>query len=330
MQTFSRSALLCALGGLLGPGGWPAPLTAEPPSVRGPDPNAAGVLVAARVNGEAITAADVAREVDRLGAHGSSPRTDPALLAQLCDHLIDRRLAEQRLAALGLSASEADLDLALERLEKQLAAQNIRPADHYRQIGQTRAEVRAALRWRLSWQAYLARQLTDENLQKYFAQHAREFDGTRLRIAQILLKPADDGAAARQAAEEQAVDIRRQIAAGKLTFAEAAREHSTGPSSAAGGDLGWIERRQPMPEAIAAAAYALGVGEVSPPIWTPLGVHLVQVTEVEAGSRNWEDARNELRAAVTSYLFRWLAEGARPEAKIERNPAWPPPASGAD
>jgi parvulin-like peptidyl-prolyl isomerase len=329
MQSISRWAMLVVLGGLFAPEAWTARLAAEPlaavPPSRTADGAAGSATIVAHVEGVAITAADVAREHDRLHRRGpEESSTNPALLAEIREHLIERRLAQKRLTALGLAASEADIDLALERLEKQLTAQNIRPADHYQQIGQTRDEVRAALRWQISWQAYLARQLTDENLQKYFAQHAREFDGTRLRISQILWKPTDESDAARQAANDEAKTIRQQIVEGKLTFAAAAREHSTGPSSAAGGDLGWIERRQPMPEAISAAAYALKPGDVSPPVWTPLGLHLVQVTEVQPGQRTWEDARGELRAAVTSYLFRWLADGERRGAKIERNPKWPP------
>jgi parvulin-like peptidyl-prolyl isomerase len=328
MPSISRLARLVAWGGLFALAASTTRLSAQPLTVESEIADVAGAIVVAEVNGEPITAAEVAREAERVGGNRPPASNDPALLTQLREHLIDRRLAQQRLAALGQSASEADVDLALHRLEKQLAAQNILPADHYQQIGQTREQVRAALRWQLSWQAYLARQLTDENLQKYFAQHAREFDGTRLRIAQILLKPKDESATARQAAEKLAREIRQQIAAGKLTFAEAVRTHSTGPSSATGGDLGWIGRRQPMPEAISSAAFALAAGEVSPPVWTPLGLHLMQVTEIQPGQRTWEEARNELRPAVTNYFFRWLADGLRPEAKIERNPNWPPQAGG--
>jgi parvulin-like peptidyl-prolyl isomerase len=325
MQSFTRWVMLVALGGLFVSEGRAARLAAEPPRASGEDASASAAVVAAYVDGQPLTVAEIVREVERLNRPNEPTAiTDPALLAEVREHLIDRRLAQQRLAALGQVASQADIDLALERLEKQLAAQNIRPADHYQEIGQTRDEVRAALRWQLSWQAYLQRQLTDENLRKYFAQHTREFDGTRLRVAQILLKPADKSAAARQAVEAQAQAIRLQIVEGKLTLAAAAREHSTGPSSAVGGDLGWIERRQPMPEAISAAAYGLKAGEVSPPVWTPLGLHLVQVTEVQPGQRTWEEARNELRLAVTSHLFRWLADGARMGTKIDRNPMWPP------
>jgi parvulin-like peptidyl-prolyl isomerase len=71
----------------------------------------------------------------------------------------------------------------------------------------------------------------------YFSEHAREFDGTRLQVAQILLKPSDESDAARQVAIDQAKAIRQQIVEGKVTFAAAAREQSTGPSSAAGAEL---------------------------------------------------------------------------------------------
>ncbi|MDX1945573.1 MAG: peptidylprolyl isomerase, partial [Pirellulaceae bacterium] len=222
------------------------------------------------------------------------------------EQVIDRQLVLRALSRLGKAASDQDVAHALAGLEKQLTAQKITLAEHCRQIGLTEDDVRALLRWRLSWQAYLAEFLTDENLQKYFGKHRAEFDGTQLRVAHILLKDATlaDG-------------LRADIAAGKITFAEAAKKHSTGPSAADGGDIGWIERRQPMPEAFSKAAFALKPGEVSPPVSTAFGTHLIQVLETRPGQRTWRDASAELKPAVALFLFRFLADQERKSAKIE-------------
>lgn len=287
------------------------------------DEPAVASQVVAKIDGEPVTAAEAQREFDR--AYGKARLTEEQRqreLSRTLDQVIDRRLALRRLVRMGKGASEADVDLALARLMKQLADQNIKPAEHYQRLGTTEAEVRRQLVWTLSWQKYLAELLTDDGLSRYFDRNRREFDGTQLRVSHILLKSSED-AASIKAATAKAAEIRDSIAAGKLTFAAAAKQHSQGPSATAGGDIGWIERHQPMPETFSKAAFALAAGETSQPVTTTLGVHLIQVTEIKPGQRTWQEAREELRAAMTIHVFRWLADKERPEAKVERVGNWP-------
>ena len=72
-----------------------------------------------------------------------------------------------------------------------------------------------------------------------------------------------------------------------------------------------------MPEDFSQAAFALKTGEISEPIVTSFGVHLITVLEEKPGTKTWRDVESELRPAVTLYLFRWIADKERPTAKIE-------------
>ncbi len=278
----------------------------------------------ATIDGEPVSAADVERELAAAYPNrklaGDERR---ALLLRARDQVIDRRLVLRRLVRLGEAASTADMDYALARLEKQVTDKGQTLADHYERLGITRDQVRQTLLWQLSWQAYLNKHLTDDNLAKYFERNRRDFDGTQLKIAHILLKVAGDDPTAREAAIKRAEELRTQIGGGKLSFADAARDHSAGPSAKSGGDIGWIERREPMPEAFSAAAFALQPGEVSPPVETTFGVHLIQVLEVKPGTRTWQDAADRLKPAATLFLFRRLAEQERQGAKVERVETWP-------
>ena len=294
-------------------------LTAAVAAAQDAEPIAARVV--ATIDGQPVHAAEAIREFEL--AYGKAEVTDEQKrehLQRALAQVIDRRLALARLVKMGQAASQADVDQAFSRLEKQLADQNIKPAERYERIGLSPDEVRQNLLWTLSWQQYLARQLTDENLQRYFERQRRDFDGTQLRVAHILLKAEKDEGLT---ASGKAAAVRAEIAAGKLSFAEAARMHSSGPSAAAGGDIGWIERHQPMPEAFSQAAFALQAGEISQPVATTFGVHLIRVNEVKPGQRTWQDARDELKPAVTLYLFRWLADKQRAESKVERVGQWP-------
>jgi len=306
---------------------------ADPP--RGPSAGRGGARAAAsagddrvvaRVGGQPVYAAEVEQQLRQvLGDAPIDPAQRPALWEAARQKLIDRQLVLLALTEAGLAASKADVDLALARFEKQLQAQNRTLADHCAAVGLSVEQVRRALAWSLSWQRYCERYLTPENLEKYFQQHRRQFDGTELRVAQIFWKlPPESDPAARKAAFEaalgQAQEVRAAILAGRQSFAEAARQHSQAPSRSDGGDIGWIERHRPMSEPFSQAAFRLKVGEVSEPVETPLGLHLITVLEEKPGQRTWQEAEAELREAVAVYLFRWLADRQRPKVRIEENP----------
>jgi peptidyl-prolyl cis-trans isomerase C len=77
--------------------------------------------------------------------------------------------------------------------------------------------------------------------------------------------------------EEEVLKLRDEILAGK-PFADVAREVSKCPSKAQGGDLGYFGRGRMVPE-FDQAAFTLPVGELSEPIKTQFGWHLLIVTE---------------------------------------------------
>lgn len=77
--------------------------------------------------------------------------------------------------------------------------------------------------------------------------------------------------------KEDALQLREEILAGK-SFEEAAEDKSQCPSKQQGGDLGYFGRGQMVPE-FEHAAFILPVGEVSDPIQTQFGWHLILVTD---------------------------------------------------
>ena len=107
----------------------------------------------------------------------------------------------------------------------------------------------------------LARYVTEERLAAYFAAHRRDFDGTQLGrqpyLAAAVGRRSEDH---REELLKQAETIRQEIIAGKLSFAEAARKYSAGPSRKDGGRLGLIGRHGPMDESFSRAAFALEPG----------------------------------------------------------------------
>ncbi|MEX2118560.1 MAG: peptidylprolyl isomerase [Pirellulales bacterium] len=259
---------------------------------------------------------------------------DPAVVAHALEQVINRRLVAAHLVETGYGAGPEEVDALWAELLERLAAGDVAVEAFLKERGTSESALRRQLAWNVAWHRYLEGQLTDEALQRHFDAHRRHFDGTELRVSHILLKVEESAessgkssgkssSSGRSAVVREAEQLRGEILAGKLTFAEAAERHSAGPSRRQGGDLGLIPRRDRMVEAFSRAAFALEKGEISPPVTTQFGIHLIQCTEVKPGTLSWQDVRGDLAAAVARELFADLARPLRAKAKVEYSGAMP-------
>jgi parvulin-like peptidyl-prolyl isomerase len=292
-------------------------------------PPSGQAAVVATVGGEPIDADEVDRLVRQAaGGQQINPAVLPWLQAQALDELIDRRLALAYAGRTECGASQAEVDAAVAALRSRLAAQGESLEAYLKEKSLTEADLRRQIVWDLTWPKLVARDATDQRLRSYFDANRRELDGTELAVSQVLLRwPEGGGSAAVKRLTERAAAIRQEIVGGKLPFAEAARKHSEAPSAAEGGRLGFIARHGTMPEAFAKAAFALEPGEISPPVVTPFGVHLIRCDEVRPGTKQWTDVRPELEAAVARRLLDRLARYQRrftPVAYTGRGPYFKP------
>ncbi len=143
-------------------------------------------------------------------------------------------------------------------------------------------------------------EVSDEELRAYYeAQKANYMVPERRRASHILIRiPEGADAEAIEAARKRIEALAARLRQG-ASFADLARESSEDPGSAGnGGDLGYLSRGTLDP-AMEKAAFALRPGEVSEPIRTRFGWHLIKVTAVEpARGRSFEEAREEVLAEV--------------------------------
>lgn len=275
-------------------------------------PPVAERAVVAQVGARPIYADQVERELRRvLRGRTVEPSAAAQLRAEALKRLVDRQKILAWLESQGRAATPADLDLAIRQRQAEVAKRRGRWEQYLRdQEMYDEQDLRESLRWQLSWRRFLDQYLTDENLERYFREHRRDFDGTRIRVAHIRLQVDSDQPQAWAAVEQQAAELLREIRSGNKTFATVALGTSAAPTATQGGELGWIERRRPMVESFSQAAFALEPGQVSEPVRTPFGIHLIHCLEVEPGQRSWRDARAELETAVTHFLFQWTAQRA--------------------
>ncbi|MFL1466310.1 SurA N-terminal domain-containing protein [Marinobacter sp. HN1S83] len=117
-------------------------------------------------------------------------------------------------------------------------------------------------------------EVSDEDLEAYYKQQASELASEERRAAHILI---EDG----ESASETMSEIQERLESGE-DFADLAEEFSVDTMSAEqGGDLGFAERGI-YDEAFEEALFALEKGEISEPVETSFGVHLIKLLDVRS------------------------------------------------
>ncbi len=72
-----------------------------------------------------------------------------------------------------------------------------------------------------------------------------------------------------------------------------------------------------MSEEFSKAAFALDKGQISEPVVSSFGVHLIRATDVKPGNKQWTEVVDQMRGAAAGELFNQLAKREGDNAKIE-------------
>lgn len=154
--------------------------------------------------------------------------------------------------------------------------------------------------------------VNDGEVLEYYEQNKDSFtEKEQVHLFNILLET-----------EEEAQDILEQLKAGG-DFNEIAKEKSTGPSAAQGGDLGYLSRGTIIPE-IEDVVFALELEKLSEIIKTDFGFHILKITEkkpetVKALEEVKEDIIQTLLPTKQKEAFENLLEELKGKAEIEIN-----------
>ncbi|OGB39762.1 MAG: molecular chaperone SurA [Burkholderiales bacterium RIFOXYC2_FULL_59_8] len=118
---------------------------------------------------------------------------------------------------------------------------------------------------------------------------------TQSHTRHILLRPSAQLSEAQ--ARARLLDFKKQLQAGQADFAALAREHSQDGSAAQGGDLGWASPGMFVPE-FESVMNQLAPGEVSEPLLSRFGLHLVQLLERRQAKLSQAEQRESVRALL--------------------------------
>ncbi|NLX62414.1 MAG: peptidylprolyl isomerase [Tissierellia bacterium] len=214
--------------------------------------------VLASVNGKDITEQDVYGFINQLPAQTATQFKTPEGMATIVKELVNQELMYLDAMEKGLNEEE-DFINELEKVKASILKQYA--------IRKLLADVK----------------VTEEEILEFYKNEKDNFiEPEKVRAKHILVET-----------EEKAKEILEEIKNG-LSFEEAAKKHSTCPSKTVGGDLGEFPRGKMVPE-FEEAAFALEEGEISQPVKSQFGYHLIKlVSKKEASLIPYENLKDQI------------------------------------
>lgn len=271
--------------------------------------------VAAVVDGHPISLARVDRHLRKtLGDKKLAESVLVRARQEALDYLIDRHVVLNAVQKSGSKYGDSEVKFELSHFKDRLREVGKTLEQHLQQSNTTQTELEYELGWRIAWKKYLARHLTPEKLGQYYQKHRRKFDGTKMRVAHLLL----DGDQDRDKAKQLATEIRNSVINKQTSWSDAVTKHSIATSSATiGGEVGWITYDGPMSPRFCEAAMKLNTGDISSPVTTPFGVHLIKCLEIQSGKVRQEELQQRVKEDATEFLFSSLSSKNRSATNIK-------------
>ncbi|MCC2530626.1 peptidylprolyl isomerase [Bacillus velezensis] len=201
------------------------------------------------------------------------------------------QLVQEKVLAKKYKVSDKEIDTKLKEYKTQLG-------DQYSALKQQYGEdyLKDQVKYEL-----LAQKAAKDNIKVTDSDTKEYYDGLKGKIRASHILVAD---------KKTADEVEKKLKKGEK-FETLAKEYSTDTSKDNGGDLGWFDKKS-MDETFSKAAFGLKVGQVSDPVKTKFGYHIIKKTE-ERGK--YDDMKKELKEEV---LKQKLNDNSAVQAAIQK------------
>ncbi len=255
---------------------------------------------------------------------------DERMTAGEFDQLVDALPEQARLAARGPNKRQFAEQLVRIKIMSQEAHK--RKLDETTAVKQQIELQRENLLAGALFQDMSANVKVDEATERqYYEEHKSEYESVRVR--HILIRMKGSALALRAGKQEltdeealaKAQDLRKKLLAGGDFAALAKTESDDTGSGTNGGDLGAIKRGQGLVAEFEQSAFSLPVGQVSEPVKTRYGYHLIKVEQHE--TKTLEEAKPDLEKKMRPELARSAVENLRRQTPVVVDDSFFGPAS---
>lgn len=283
--------------------------------------------ILATVDGEPITL----HELKTFGARSLHGQQMNASMdqTQLLEALISDKIMQKEVSDKGIIVRDEDIDHYIDGIKERNKLNDDQLQQALGAQGLTMEGYRTQIREEIQKAQLINREIrgkvnvTPEEVQRYYEAHIAEYSTpAKVQVAHILFR-LDANASADQVAAvtAKAQSVRDRIKK-DADFAAMAKEYSDDPSGQNGGDLGWFKQGELLDDLEKVAA-RLKVGEVSEPVRSKVGVHILKVEAREGESHQKLDAladqiKEQLyNAALEDRFQKWLEEDLRKRHHVE-------------
>ena len=293
--------------------------------------------VVATINDRAITQSELQEALElyqhQMGQQTPemmSDRDRTALQRRVLEDMVDKSLIEGFAVKAGIEASDEEIDRAIEEVLSRAHISEDELREALKKDNLNYQEYRDQIRDQLIKAKMIQREIrsriniTDKQIEEYYLDHPDEFRAEEGVVLRHILFPLTHPPAPEvvDATVKEASRVRQEILDGK-PFPESAKQYSNDPTAGQGGWLGFFRKGALSPE-MEAGIVDLEEGEVSEPVQTALGIHLLKVEErttgdirplekvksgiqeklyEEAAERQFEEWRKELRKNAHIEVF---------------------------
>ena len=247
---------------------------------------------------------------------------------RILDQLIDGELLFQAAKKSDFKPAEEDVDNAFAKLSGRYEVTEEFQAE-MESRGFTEASLKANIAKQLTIQKFVEGTIVtkivvpEETVREAYEQNPQNFSSQEeVKASHILINSAEgDPQEKKDEALKKAKEIAAKAKADGADFAELARTHSEGPSAPSGGDLGFFSRGR-MVKPFDEAAFSMKVNQVSDPVLTQFGYHIIKVTDRKEGSTtSFEEVKEKLSQDLKNRMINELIgeklSQLREEATIE-------------
>jgi peptidyl-prolyl cis-trans isomerase SurA len=210
---------------------------------------------------------------------------------EVLEQFITEKLLDAEIREAGIKVTDQDIEIYIDQIKQKNRLTDADLKTALSREGQTLQAYKASVRAELEKGELINRQvrkkvnITDEDVERYYKLNSKNYRADdRARIRHILLPLSEKASPEEvQAAVARGNELYDQIAAGE-DFARLAQKYSDGAGRESGGDIGWVNRGTLLKPIEDAAFDKLSVGEVSRPIRSSMGLHLVKLESRNLGA----------------------------------------------
>ena len=225
-------------------------------------------------------------------SNGQSLPPDDALTNRVMQQLIDREIRRQHAQDIGVAIDPSSVNRAVEQIARNNNMDALQFRDTLRNQGFDYDLFRANIEQELLLQRLIERdvqariRVSQIEIDDYVSAINNDAESQKRYLLQHILIAAAQGsdAATLEKAQVRASDVLEQLKAG-ADFGTVAAAASDGARALKGGDLGW-RTLQELPEFLAGPVAAMAVGDISDPIRSANGLHIVQLNDRQSGKQN--------------------------------------------